>query len=46
MTEQNVNKIGLLEKSKEISRNSVFISLGALVGMLDSATLQVLGFRV
>lgn len=46
MTEQNVHKIELLEKSKEISRNNISLSFGAVVGVFDSATLQVIGFRV
>lgn len=41
MTEQ----IGLLEKSKEISRKNVHVSFGA-ISAFDSATWQIIGFRV
>lgn len=37
---------GLLEKSKEISRNNVHITVVAFVGAFGRATLQVIGFRV
>lgn len=44
MSELNVSKIGLLEKSK-ISGNNVHVSFGA-ISAFDSATLQITGFRM
>lgn len=46
VTEQNVHETELLENSKEMSRNNLSLSFGAILGVFDGATLQVIAFRV
>lgn len=46
MTEQDVSEFEQLKKSKEISRNHVYLSFELIVSVFDGATWQVISFSV